>query len=32
MALDLETRNQLIDSVRRFVRDRLVPMEDKTAV
>ena len=32
MALDLETRNQLIDSVRRFVRDRLVPVEDKTAV
>jgi acyl-CoA dehydrogenase len=32
MALDLETRNQLIDSVHRFVRDRLVPMEDKTAV
>lgn len=31
MALDLETRNQLIDSVRRFVTERLVPAEDKTA-
>ena len=31
MALDLETRNQLISSVRRFVTERLVPIEDKTA-
>jgi acyl-CoA dehydrogenase len=31
MALDTETRNQLISSVRRFVTERLVPIEDKTA-
>jgi acyl-CoA dehydrogenase len=31
MALDLETRNQLVDSVARFVRDRLVPIEDTVA-
>jgi acyl-CoA dehydrogenase len=31
MALDLETRNQLVDSVARFVRDRLVPIEDAVA-
>jgi len=27
MALDLETREQLLDTVRRFVRERLVPLE-----
>jgi acyl-CoA dehydrogenase len=31
MALDPETRAQLISSVRRFVSERLVPIEDKTA-
>ncbi len=31
MALDLETREQLISSVRRFVSERLVPLEDKVA-
>ena len=31
MPLDLETRDQLIDSVRRFVSERLVPIEDKVA-
>ncbi len=31
MALDVETRAQLIDSVARFVRERLVPIEDKVA-
>ena len=29
MPLDLETRDQLISSVRRFVSERLVPLEDK---
>jgi len=31
MALDAETRQQLIDSVARFVRERLVPLEHKVA-
>ena len=31
MPLDLETREQLISSVRRFVSERLVPIEDKVA-
>jgi acyl-CoA dehydrogenase len=31
MPLDLETRDQLITSVRRFVSERLVPIEDKVA-
>ena len=31
MALDSETREQLIASVRRFVGERLVPIEDKVA-
>lgn len=31
MALDPETRKQLIDSVARFVRERLVPLEHKVA-
>lgn len=31
MPLDIETRDQLISSVRRFVRERLVPLEDKVA-
>jgi acyl-CoA dehydrogenase len=31
MPLDLETRDQLIASVRRFVAERLVPIEDKVA-
>jgi acyl-CoA dehydrogenase len=31
MPLDLETREQLITSVRRFVSERLVPLEDKVA-
>ena len=31
MALDPETRAQFIDSVARFVRDRLVPVEEKVA-
>jgi acyl-CoA dehydrogenase len=31
MPLDLETRDQLIASVRRFVSERLVPIEDKVA-
>ena len=31
MPLDLETRDQLIASVRRFVTERLVPAEDQTA-
>src|SRR5215469_15065815 len=29
MALDLETRTQLIDTVRRFVREKCVPIESK---
>ncbi len=31
MALDPETRAQLIDSVARFVREKLVPIEDKVS-
>ena len=31
MALDQETLNQFIDSVRRYVRDRLVPLEIQVA-
>src|SRR5882672_12805630 len=31
MPLDLETREQLITSVRRFVSERLVPIEDKVS-
>ena len=31
MALDKETLNQFIDSVRRYVRDRLVPLEMQVA-
>jgi acyl-CoA dehydrogenase len=31
MPLDLETREQLLTSVRRFVSQRLVPLEDKVA-
>ena len=31
MALDAETRDQLIDTVRRFVTERLVPMEAHVA-
>ncbi|HTT96827.1 MAG TPA: acyl-CoA dehydrogenase family protein [Rhizomicrobium sp.] len=31
MALDTETRNQLIDTVRRFVRDVCIPIEAKVA-
>jgi acyl-CoA dehydrogenase len=31
MPLDLDTREQLISSVRRFVGERLVPLEDKVA-
>jgi acyl-CoA dehydrogenase len=31
MPLDLETRDQLLASVRRFVTERLVPLEDKVA-
>ncbi len=31
MPLDLETREQLLTSVRRFVSERLVPLEDKVA-
>jgi len=31
MSLDAETRQQLIDSVARFVRDRLRPLEDQVA-
>ena len=31
MALDLETREQLIDTVRRFVTERLRPLEAKVA-
>jgi acyl-CoA dehydrogenase len=31
MPLDIETRNELIATVRRFVTERLVPNEDKTA-
>lgn len=31
MPLDIETRAQLIDSVARFVRERLVPIEDQVA-
>ncbi len=31
MPLDLETRQQLVDSVSRFVRERLVPLEEKVA-
>src|SRR5690349_5205477 len=32
MSLDPETREQLISSVARFVRERLVPIEDQVAV
>ena len=31
MALDAETRQQLLDSISRFVRERLRPLEDKVA-
>jgi acyl-CoA dehydrogenase len=31
MPLDIETRDQLVTSVRRFVSERLVPLEDKVA-
>ena len=31
MALDQETMNQFVDSVRRYVRDRLVPLEMQVA-
>lgn len=31
MALDLETRNQLISTIERFVRERLVPLEHQVA-
>jgi acyl-CoA dehydrogenase len=31
VALDPETLQQLVDTVRRFVRDRLVPLEDQVA-
>lgn len=31
MALDKETLNQFIDSIRRYVRDRLVPLEMQVA-
>ena len=31
MALDLETRTQLIDTIRRFVREQLVPLEHQVA-
>jgi acyl-CoA dehydrogenase len=31
MALDSDTLAQLLDTVRRFVRERLVPAEEKTA-
>ncbi len=31
MALDAETRDQLIDTVRRFVAERLRPLEAKVA-
>ena len=31
MALDIDTRDQLIDTVARFVRERLVPLEAKVA-
>jgi len=31
MPLDLETREQLLSSVRKFVSERLVPLEDKVA-
>ncbi len=31
MPLDLETRQQLVDSVARFVRERLVPLEEQVA-
>tara|TARA_R110001583_G_scaffold74100_3_gene205478 strand:+ start:8593 stop:9753 length:1161 start_codon:yes stop_codon:yes gene_type:complete len=31
MALDQETLNQLVDSVRRYVRDRLIPLEMQVA-
>jgi acyl-CoA dehydrogenase len=31
MALDIETRNQLIDTVRRFVRETCVPLEARVA-
>lgn len=31
MALDIETREQLISSVARFVRERLVPIEDQVS-
>ena len=31
MALDLETREQLIDTVRRFVTERLRPLEAKVS-
>ena len=31
MALDSETLDQLVDTIRRFVRERLVPLESQTA-
>lgn len=31
MALDLETRDALLDTIRRFVRERLVPLEHQVA-
>src|SRR5882757_11546027 len=31
MALDTETRNQLLDTVRRFVREKCVPIEAKVS-
>jgi acyl-CoA dehydrogenase len=31
MALDLETRDALIDTVRRFVREKCVPIESKVS-
>ena len=31
MALDLETRNALIETVRRFVREKCVPIESKVS-
>ena len=31
MPLDIETRDQLLDTVRRFVREKCVPIEAKGA-
>lgn len=31
MTMDSDTRQQLLDSIQRFVRDRLVPLEDQVA-